>query len=101
VRELERDHAGWLHQRGQARSKADQVRHVRVDVVAGDQIGLAVLCRNCRTGIRAEEQDLGTDALSARHLGHVGGRFDTEDRNAVGDEMLEQVTVVTSHLNHE
>ena len=54
-----------------------------------------------RPGRGTEEGDLGPDALLARDLGDVGRRLDAEHRHAVGDEVLEKVSVVARYLGHQ
>lgn len=101
VRELQRDQPGRLHQRGQPGGEPDQVRHVGVDVVAGDQVGPAVPGGQLGAGLGPQEVHLGTDPPGPRHLRDVRRRLHPEHRDAPGDEVLEQVTVVAGHLGDQ
>ena len=101
VRELKRHRPRVLHQRPQPGRESANVRHVREDVVGGDQVRLAVLGRYRGARIRAEEFHHGPDALSDGGLGDVAGRLDPEHRDAGRREMLEQVAVVARDLGHQ
>src|SRR5262249_15398312 len=50
-------------------------------------------------GIAAEETDHGRHVVLSGDSGHVGGRLDSQDRNSASDEILEEVSIVTSELD--
>jgi hypothetical protein len=101
VRELDRDDALGPEQRGDARDKAVQIGHLGEDVVADDQVGHGPLARELRSQLGAEELGERGNALVLGHLGHVEGRLDAENGDALLDEPLEQVAVVARDLDNQ
>ena len=101
VRELQRDQAVVLDELAQAGREAPDVRHVREDVVPGHQVGPAVLFGDLPAGLGAQELDDGPDAPGASRLGDIRGRLDAQHRDVPGEEMLQQVTVITCHLGDQ
>ena len=103
VRELERDQPVRLdQQRRQPGGEADEVGDVGVHVVAGHQVGAAVLGGERRRRSPAPRKCTSVRMpFATRDLGDVGRRLDAEHRDARGDEVLQQVAVVARHLGHQ
>ena len=98
VREFQRDQAVVLDQRTQAGRETPDVGYMGEDVVRRHQVGPAVLLSDLAAGVGAQELDLRRNAPGSGRLGHVRGRLDTEHRDALGLEMLQQIAVVAGHL---
>ena len=101
VRELQGNQPRVLDQRAQPRGEPADVRHVREDVVGGDQVRLAVLGGDRGTRLRAEELHHRPDALGDGGLGDVAGWLNAEHRDTCRDEVLQQVAVVARDLGDE
>ena len=77
-----------------------QVRHVRQDVVADEEIRPMPVGTKPRAALRAEKLDHRRDADRFRSTGDVRRRLDPEHRNAALEEVLEEVAVVARDLDH-
>jgi hypothetical protein len=69
------------------------------DIVRDQQIG-RMHTAQLRRSLATEESHLGRDAPLARGCGDVRRRVDPEDRDSARGEVLEQGTVVASHLDN-
>ena len=101
VRELQRDTAIWLEQGFEASDEVIRVRRVGEDVVAENQVGLAILRGEVSGDFLAEEFDERLDSLFARNFSDVCGGFDAEARNACLHEVLQQIAVVARDFDDE
>src|SRR5579871_4605248 len=72
MRDLDGGDAARLHQNADAGDEGVEVRHLREDVVADDEIGAAALGRELAGEPRVEEIDQGLDAAFARGAGDIG-----------------------------
>ena len=80
-----------------------EVGHLGQHVVADQQVGAVPLAARAGSRARrAEELDeRRRPRCSTRAFGDVGGRLDAEHRNAVLDEVLQQVAVVARELDDQ
>ena len=99
VRHLDRDDALGLEENLQALDEVEQPRHVREHVVARDEVGFDTACAEPPRRLGAEEGHLRGNPFGDGRLRDVGGRFDAQDRHAVGQEILQQVAVVARDLD--
>ena len=88
-------------QRGDARDEVVDVRDLGEHVVSEDEIGRTALLRHPPAELRAEELRQCLDAARHRGLRHVQRRLDAEHRDAVREEVLEEVAVVGRDLDDE
>ena len=100
VGELHRQHTGRGERDLHAGDEVVEVRHLSEDVVAEEEVGVAALGGQLVRQLDAEEAHHGRHALLLGGRGHVGRRFDAEDRDAGLDEPLEEVAVVARQLDH-
>ena len=100
VGKLERNHPVWSQKMRHSRGEVVEVRDLRQDIVADDEIGLPPLgCESLRE-LQAEEFNKGRNIFLLRDCGYVGGRFDADYRNAQRQKVLKQVSVVARNLIH-
>ncbi len=99
--ELEGRGAARCEQNRDALDEVVDVRHVGEDVVAGDQVSVAVLCDDLAGECGPEELRQRRHPDLLRSSGDVLRRLDAEDPNARADEMPEEVAVVRCQFNHE
>ena len=100
MRELERDHAVRRQQMRHAADEIIEVRHLRQNVVADDEVGLLAFGGEPLRERQPEKLDQRRNILAPRHLGHVGGGLDPDDRHAERQEVLKQISVVAGDLIH-
>src|SRR5690242_591633 len=77
-----------------------EIRHLRQDVVADDEIGPPPLRHKAPREIEPEELDQCRNIPAAGSFRHIGGGLDAQHRYAVRQEMLKQISVVACDLDH-
>ncbi len=82
-------------------AKSTMSGHMGEDIVGDHQVGRAVLTGDLAADLLAEEQHFGGNPPVHRNLGDIACRLDTEGADSPLDDVLEQVTVVTGHLDDE
>src|ERR1051326_3013583 len=82
-------------------NKIVDVWHMREHIVCNDQIGLFVLPGKLERQSLAEEFSHNGNAQFRGGISCTGCRFDAETRNTSRDKMLQKISVVRGHLNHE
>src|SRR6266404_4576055 len=100
MREFERHRAAWLQCGFETAAKVVDIRHMRKDIVAGDQIGLPSLGRESLAQRFAKKLTQHREALRLGRPRSAGGRLDAETRDARRNEILQQVTVVRGNLDY-
>ena len=101
VMELESRHAGRFEQFLESGDEVVQVRDVRHDVVGRHQVGrMALFAQLAGPSSAPKNKHLHRNAKLAGRVGHVGGRFHTQDRNALRQEPPQEVAVVGGDLDH-
>src|ERR1700722_773498 len=101
VRKLERQNAFRLQQDLQPFHKVVEVRHLRQDVVAENEVGATVSRREFFRQVCAEEAYERRNSFFDRRLGDVGGRLNSEYGNVLAHEVLQQVAIVAGHFDDE
>ncbi len=101
VRELEGRGPVGREERGDARGEVVDVGHLREHVVPEDEIGVAAFAREPGPELRAEELGDGLHAARDRRLGDVQRRLDPEHRDALREEVLQEISVVRRELDDE
>ena len=101
VRHLERRDAPGCEQCLHPGGEVVDVGDLGQDVVAHDQIGPAAVRDQPLGEIVSEELGQGRHAAVDRRLGDVRGRLDPEHRDALRQEMLQEIAVVRGELDHE
>jgi len=101
MRELERHGSRRLKQRADPGDERVQIRNLREHVVAQDEIGLAALQDELDRELAPEELDQRLDAPGRGRLSDIGRGLDAQRRDALLDEVLEQVAVVAPELDDE
>ncbi len=92
---------GVLHQGPQTRGEVSNVWDMCEHVVRSHEVGSSVALGDRVAGRRAEKLDHGADALRLCDLCHVLGRLNSEDGNALGVEVLQEIAVVACHLGDQ
>ena len=101
MRDLEGRSASGARSAATPADEVVDVGHLGEHVVAEDELGLAALVGEPLGELRAEELGQRRHAARDRRFGDVQRGFDAEHRNALWQEMLEQVAVVRSHFDDE
>ncbi len=99
VRKLDRDDALGREQRLHARDKRVEVRRVRENVVAEQQVCLEPIVHHPPRLVGAEEGDARRDATRAGDRRDVGRGLDAEARDPLRDDVLQEVAVVGGDLD--
>jgi hypothetical protein len=99
MRKLHRDDAVRFQEKFEATDEIIDVRHMREDVVAEKQIGLLSSARQLARQSLAEERSDCRDTLLDRDLGDIPGRLNSQDRDTLGLEVLQEVTIVARHFH--
>ena len=101
VRELERRRPVGREQLRDSRDEVVDVGHLGQDVVAQHEIRAAPLRGQAPAEVGAEELGEGLDAALDRRLRDVQRRLDAEHRDALRQEVLQEVAVVGRDLDDE
>ena len=101
VRELERRRPIGREQLRDSRDEVVDVGHLGQDVVAQHEIGAAPLRSQAPAEVGAEELGEGLDAALDRRLRDVQRRLHAEHRDALRQEVLQEVAVVGRDLDDE
>ena len=101
MREFERRGSVFAEEDLDARDEVVQIGNLRQDVVADDQARALALVHEGLSRGAAEEIDERRHAALLGSLRDIGGRVDSQDRNAGADKVLEQVAVVRRELDDE
>jgi len=99
VGEFEGNHAVRFEQRAHATDKIVEIGHLGEHIVAGDEVGAPLFGDNPLCLGAAEKSDPSPDSLLNRHRGDVRGRFNAQNGNPAGDEVAEQIAIVTGQLD--
>ena len=94
VGELQGDQTGVLDERSETCREVPDVRNVGKDVVGHDEIGASAALGDVVPVAQTEELHLRWDPESPGRLGHVLGGLDAQDRDPLGNKMLQQIAVV-------
>ena len=86
---------------GHAGDEVVELRHLRQNVVGGDQVRVAMLGDDLSCGFGAEERRQRGDAAGASRFRHVGGGLDTKHPLTELEKMLQEVAVVAAELDDE
>lgn len=100
VRELQRYYAFGLEQRRQPSGEIVNVRHVGVDIVAGNQVRVAALRRKPARQRLAKELAKHRDAQRLGRISGAGGRLDAQAGHARIYKVAQQIAVIGGHLHH-
>src|SRR6516164_1746897 len=100
MEKLQCDHTVGREQMRQSCGEVVEIRDLRQHIVGDDEIWLPTLGHELLCQLQAKKLDESGNILSARRFGHIGGWLDANYRNAQRQEMLKQVSVVASDLNH-
>src|SRR3981189_388442 len=101
VGELQRDRSVPGEHQTDATDKVVQIGYLGQDVVANDQIGPSAVFRELPGGIDAKELDDGRHSLLFGNSTDIRRRLDAQHGHAAGDEVLEQIPVITGQLDDE
>ena len=101
VGKLQGHQTGVLHQGPETRREVPDVRDMGEHIVRSHQVGTSVALGDRSAGRRAEELDHRADAPRLCDLGHILCRLDSEDGNALGNKMLQEIAVVARHLGDQ
>ncbi len=99
VRELQRHDAARLEKELEPRDEADEVGHVRKDVVPDEKVRLLARRTELAGGFETEELDEGGNSGFVCGRGDVAGRLDAQHRHAALLEVPEEVAVVARDLD--
>ena len=101
VRELERRRPTGCEQRRDALDEVVDVRDLRQDVVAENEVGLPALLCELASQVRAEELRHRFHPERDGRVRDIQRRLDAEHRDALRQEVLQEVAVVRGDLDHE
>ena len=101
VWELEGDDAFRLEKDLHSSHEIVEVRHLRQDVVANDEVGSKAFGHHLKCQANAKEVDYGWHALLERDARNVGRRLYAQHGNSERQEMLQQVAVVAGELDRQ
>ena len=101
VRELERRGPVRGEQRRDARGEVVDVGDLREDVVPEHEIGVTALRGEPTPELAPKNSVIVSDAARDRGLGDVPRRLDAEHRDALREEVLQEVAVVRGELDDE
>src|SRR5262249_21829573 len=99
VWKLDGDDAARFEEKRDAANEVVEVGHLRQDVVADDEIRRVTLRDKFLGGAASEEPRDSWNAASDRGSCYVFRGLDAENRDAFGDEVLEEIAVVASELD--
>src|SRR6266853_1938221 len=100
MRKLHSDHTVWREHDLHAADEVVQVGHVGEHVVTEQQVCVPVFTQDLARRLYPEELHTGRNALLGRHFGYIGRWLYPEHRNALFDEVLQEITVVACQLHH-
>lgn len=98
--EFEGDDALFFEDDAESSDKIVEVGHVRKDVIAEKNVGLAVLGGELVGCLCAEEFDEGGDPFIDGYICHIASRFDAEDGDLMLFKVLEEIAVVAGDFDH-
>src|SRR4051794_16979202 len=98
MRELKRDDALGRKEFGHSGGEVVEIGNLGENIVADDEIGPAPLGDETSSQIEAEECDERRNILGTRRLGDIGGGLDAGNRNAEGQKVLKQVSIIAGDL---
>ena len=101
MRHLDGDDALRRQQMRHGGDEVIELGHLRQHIVGNDQIGVPVVGHHLPRCFGTEEGDERRNACLSRRLRHIGGGLDAKHRHAEGNEMLQQIAVIASELDHE
>lgn len=98
VRKFERDHTVARNQMRHSSGEVIEIRHLRQNIIADDEIGAPSFGRQPLRKFQAEEFDKRWDILLPGRSSDVCGRLNSKYRDAQRQEVLEQVSIVAGDL---
>ena len=101
MRKLHGNDASWFEQDFHSSNKIIEVRHLREDVVAEEQISSLAGGREFACCFRAKELDESRNAFLNRDSSDVCRGFDSQYRYLLLDKVLQQVAIVARHFYDE
>ena len=101
MRKFERDRAAGLQRHFQATGEIVDRRHVGIDIVADDQIGLSAVGGQAPSQVLTEEFAQHRNAEPLGRGRRACRRFDAEAGNAGGDKILQQIAVIAGDFDDQ
>ena len=101
VRELHAENAVIGQQNPETGHEIIQIRHMSEHVIADEQIAAPALVAQSSSERHPEKLRQRVDSGIHSDLRHIACRLDTEHRNALLLEVLEEITVITRNLDYQ
>ena len=101
VRKLKRHHAVRFQQGGETLGEIIDVRNMRIDIIAKQQIGLFSLGNQSSGRFLSEKKLQRGHPNPAGRSGGSSGRLNAQTRDARSNKILQQVAVIGCNFDHK
>src|SRR5580700_6789968 len=94
VRELESENSSRLEEQLHSRNEVAEIGNLGKNIIADQQVRLLSLTREFRSQLFAKELYKCRDLLFLSNLRNISGRLNTQDRNVVLHEILQEIAII-------